>query len=362
MLSGKHFTGGRHRFTARGLIASLALSSALTTAAPSRAQTDEDRAGARALATQGAQAFSEQRWADAIDLFSRAESLVHAPPHLLYLARACVQAGQLVRAREAYMRIVREPIAPNAPAAFQQAQVAAKQELPALEPRIAYLTIQVKEAPASVSVTLDGKPIPPALVGVARPADPGEHKVQATAEGAASEVASVVLKEGARETVILELQAGLAPATPAETTPADSAAESRAAIDAQATPADAGTSSNGMRYASYAALGVGVVGLGLGTVFALKSASARSDADELCPDANRCPVRYRSEVEGLDDDAASAQKLAIVGFAVGGVGIAAGVTLFLLSGKKQDATPATASAVRVNPWIGYRSAGVTGTF
>ncbi|HEY6561502.1 MAG TPA: hypothetical protein VI072_29715, partial [Polyangiaceae bacterium] len=262
MLSGKHFSGGRHRATARGLIAVLALSGALTTAGASYAQTDEDRAGARALATQGAQAFQEQRWADAIDLFSRAESLVHAPPHLLYLARACVQAGQLVRAREAYMRIVREPIAPNAPTAFQQAQAAAKLELPALEPRIAHLTIQVKDAPANVSVTVDGKAIPPALVGVARPADPGEHKVQATSEGAASEVATVVLNEGARETVTLELEAGLAPATPAETTPADTAAESRAAIDSQATPADAGTSNKGLRYASYGAFGVGLVGLG----------------------------------------------------------------------------------------------------
>jgi hypothetical protein len=65
-------------------------------------------------------------------------------------------------------------------------------------------------------------------------------------------------------------------------------------------------------------------------------------------------------VQALDDDAASAKKLAIVGFAVGGVGIAAGVTLFLLSNKKQE--PAPSSALRVSPWVGYRSAGVTGTF
>jgi hypothetical protein len=57
-------------------------------AAPTWAQNDEDRAGARTMATEGAKAFAAQRWSEAIDLFTRAEALVHAPSHLLFLARA----------------------------------------------------------------------------------------------------------------------------------------------------------------------------------------------------------------------------------------------------------------------------------
>lgn len=333
---------------------------AIVLAAPlARAQSDEDRAGARSLAVEGAQAYQAQRWADAIDLFSRAESLVHAPPHLLYIARASVQAGQLVRARETYMRIVRESIAPNAPAAFRDAQEAAKSELPALEPRIPTLTIKVKGTGTNLAVSVDGKPVPPALIGAARPTDPGEHKLQASADGMASEVVTVSLKESAHETAVLELIPGkTAPAPVAEAPPEKGAAPSNE-MPAPSEPEETKTSS--MRWASYGALGVGVVGLGVGTLFALKSKSSRSDADDLCPDPDRCPVRYRSKVESLDDDARSAKTLAIVGFAAGGVGLAAGVTLFLLSGNKQEQAPA-AQGLHVTPWIGFRSAGVSGAF
>jgi len=46
------------------------------------AQSDEQRAAARSLATEGAGAFNDGRYQEAVELFSKAESLVHAPPHL----------------------------------------------------------------------------------------------------------------------------------------------------------------------------------------------------------------------------------------------------------------------------------------
>ena len=68
---------------------------------PAFAASDEEKAGARAAATQGQAAYEKKNWAEALDLFTRAESLVHSPVHLLYKARALVQLGQLVKAREA---------------------------------------------------------------------------------------------------------------------------------------------------------------------------------------------------------------------------------------------------------------------
>ena len=94
---------------------SRAFSSALGSAAfvlmcaatvPVYAQTDEARAGARSLATEGATAFSDGRFKDAVELFSKAESLVHAPPHLLFIARASTKLGQFVKAREAYEKAI----------------------------------------------------------------------------------------------------------------------------------------------------------------------------------------------------------------------------------------------------------------
>jgi hypothetical protein len=332
-------------------------------------QTDEDRAGARTLATEGAKAFSAQRWSEAVDLFTRAEALVHAPPHLLYLARARAKLGQYVLAREIYERIVRENIAPTAPPAFLDAQNAAKAELPSLEPRIAMLTVRITGVdPKTVSVMVDGQKLPSVFVGAPKPVDPGDHKVQAIGEGVASELITLHVKEGARENVSLAvtpqkgamLPTTTAPVpTPATTAPASPTRVEMRGSDIAPLPAEGG--SNGMRIASYAALGVGVVGLGVGTVFGLQSMGKRSDADDLCPDVNRCPISNKDKVETLDNDARSAQTLATVGFIAGGVGVAAGVTLFILSSKKQDQS-ALDRGPTIHPWFGLGSAGVTGTF
>src|SRR4051812_34721422 len=94
-----------------------------------RAASEEDTLGARAAATQGATAFDQKRWADAIDLFGRAESLVHSPVHLLFKARALVQLGQLVKAHETYVAITREPAPATPSPALTNAQEAARTEL-----------------------------------------------------------------------------------------------------------------------------------------------------------------------------------------------------------------------------------------
>src|SRR6185503_12180093 len=92
-----------------------ALLGVLAVAPDAFAQTDQQRADARAAATDGAVAFQASRWAEALDLFQRAESLVHAPPHVLYIARSQVKLGHLVEAREAYRKLTSETLAPTAP-------------------------------------------------------------------------------------------------------------------------------------------------------------------------------------------------------------------------------------------------------
>lgn len=55
---------------------------------------------------------------------------------------------------------------------------------------------------------------------------------------------------------------------------------------------------------------------------------------------------------------AQPDELAFTSFVVGGIGAATGITLLVLSGK-HSSTEATA---QVEPWIGYQSAGLSGTF
>lgn len=350
--------------SSRRFFASALLGASLVAlSAPALAQTDEQRAGARSLATEGALAFNEGRFKDAIDLFSKAESLVHAPPHLLFMARAYAKLGQLVKAREAYMKVVKEQLSPSSPQAFRDAQVTAEEERKLVEPKIGRLVIKVEGADTAkdLSVSVDGQPISAVLLGVPQPMDPGTHTVTASATGFKAQPASVTLKEAERGAVTVKMEVDAsAPPPPAAPIAAPAAQGTSFTTDPGAPPSDAGPSGgrNGLRIGSYVGFGVGVVGVALGTVFVLKSSSKRKEADEA---AAGCPCDDRSElaqkISGLDDDARSAQTLGIVGFVVGGVGIATGVTLFVLSSKKE---PSKSAYVR--PFVGLGSVGVQGAF
>lgn len=328
---------------------------------PAVAATDDEKAGARAAATQGQAAYDNKHWAEALDLFTRAESLVHSPVHLLYKARALVQLGQLVKARETYLSLTREESTSSSPAVLKAREDAAK-EVAQLEPRLANLTVKVDGAGAAeASVTMDGVKVPSALIGVARPADPGQHTLQASGNGVASDPQTVSLKEGGGATVTLLLKpaAGAAPVPPPNAAPPPAAPAPAAAAVAATPPAESGKG-NGLRTASYVSFGVGAVGVVLGTVFALKAKSKYSDGNALCNDQDPCNLSQsdadRREQLGKDGD--SAKTMSIIGFVAGGVGVAAGTTLFILSGKKES-EPAHAG---VHPWIGLGSAGLSGRF
>jgi tetratricopeptide (TPR) repeat protein len=328
-------------------------------------QTDEQRAGARSLATEGAAAFNDARYKEAVDLFTKAESLMHAPPHLLYLARAHSKLGQFVKAREAYLRVTKEQLAPNAPQAFREAQTTAQKELNAINPKIGSLEIKVEgaEAAKDLAIKIDGSPIAAVLVGVPQPVDPGEHRVEASATGFRAQPQTVRLGDGEKASTVLKLEVDPNAAPAAAGPHAAPAAAAPGAAPVRDTSVSMDTTSsggNGMRIGSYVAFGVGAVGLGLGTVFLLKAGSKRSDADALCnlPDG-ACPVSKKAEVEALDDEAKSAATISVVGFAAGGVGIAAGVVMLLMSGKSESSAAARPA---VYPWVAGNSAGLAGRF
>jgi hypothetical protein len=331
------------------------------------AQTDEQRAGARTLATEGAAAFNDGRYKDAVDLFTKAESLMHAPPHLLYVARAHSKLGQLVKARETYLRITKEQLPPNSPPAFKDAQSTAQKELNAISPKIGSLEIKVEGADAvkDLSVKIDGNPIPSVLIGVPQAIDPGEHRIDASATGFRAQPQTVRLAEGDKASTVLRLEPdpSAAPAAvPGAPGPGGQpgAPPAGGPIQDTSTSMDTTSSGNGMRIGAYAAFGVGAVGLGLGTVFLLSATGKRSDADAICNLADgRCPGPRRAEVESLDADAKSASTLSIVGYGVGGVGIAAGAVMLIMSSKSESSSAARPA---VYPWVGANSAGLAGRF
>jgi hypothetical protein len=129
-----------------------------------------------------------------------------------------------------------------------------------------------------------------------------------------------------------------------------------------------------MRIGSYVGFGVGAVGIVLGTVFVMKSSSKRKSANEATHDLElvgsttggpcsvaggtcRGDVPQARKVTDLDDQARSAKTVGIVGYVVGGLGVATGVTLFVLSSKKEESKSAF-----VAPYVGLGAMGVRGAF
>ncbi len=336
------------------LIATMVALACIAPAAHAAEPTAEEKAGARAAATEANAAYDAKRFEEALDKFTRAESLVHAPTHLLMIARTQVAMGQLVRGRETYNALVRETLAPNAPPVFKDAQAEAKRELEALEPRIPTMVVKLSDPAAQgVTVTMDGVAIPPALVGISRPVDPGKHVFTARGDGVSSEETSVEVKEAERGEVVLQLKsdpnAKAAPVTPPP--------------GGEGPPSEGG-SSDTLMYMGWGGVGLGVVGVGLGAVFLGLGGSARSDADaayESCTESDPCPAGSdrAQEVADLDDDANSMQTISLISFIAGGAFAAAGVTMLVMSSGGDEPSDA---AMTVTPWIGVGSAGARGTF
>jgi hypothetical protein len=113
------------------------------------------------------------------------------------------------------------------------------------------------------------------------------------------------------------------------------------------------------RTLAFVAGGVGLVGVGAGVLFAVMRSSKVKESEDLCTGpSGACPESQRAKIDELDNSAKTNGTLSVVGFAVGGIGLATGAALLVMS------SPSTSSAAspRVRPWLGLGSAGVAGTF
>jgi hypothetical protein len=328
--------------------------------APTR-QSDEERATARAAATEGVQLLEQGRYAEALDRLRRAEALVHAPTHLLYIARTEAKLGLLVEASETYVRIVREALPSDAPKAFVDAQATAAQEGKELDGRIPTLLIRLDGPEAGdATVTMDGTPLPPPMIGLAFPVNPGAHVLRAVAKSGASAEAHIKLVPGAHETAQLPLRARVAASAISLHA---SATDPTPAVEGPPPTPEAVESRGPMRGSElgralgFAAVGLGGAGLAVGTVFVVINRSKRTDANDLCP-GNVCPVASKAQIQSLDQQADNAGAAAWLGYGIGGAALATGFVLLIASGG--DKNKGTSS--RLYPWIGTGSGGVAGEF
>lgn len=170
---------------------------------------DADRAAARELYNRGVELQQKGQYADALDKFQRAQAVVSAPTNLLRIAQCQAGLGKLVAAAETYRLIQRTELAPNAPQPFVDAKKQAANELGALEPRIPMLTLNVQglpKNPENLSVQIGAEPMNAALIGVARPVNPGEQTIAVTAKGCTRAEEKVVLAERSQRAVTVTVR------------------------------------------------------------------------------------------------------------------------------------------------------------
>jgi hypothetical protein len=331
----------------RVIVAAAIFAAAFSTHAHAQEIDDATRSAARQLATEGSAAYQADNFEAAYDNFNRAYQLVHAPTVGIWAARSLAKLNRLVEASERYLEIERAPLAEGAPPEHQKAKDDAAAERKELMARIPNVKVLIQSAdPADVFVTLNGKVLQSALIGVNNPVDPGKLTIKGVRGEQVVEATIEIAERQARD-VKLQFKAADAPAAaPAATEPPPPAAAPVAV--------DTGTKGGGSKTLAFVAMGVGGAGLIVGGAFGLMAMGDKSDLDSACTDDNRCPSSSEDAIDSYD----TKRTISTIGFIGGAVLVGAGVVLYLTA----DSGDSRPQQARVGAFFDGRQAGVVGRF
>lgn len=281
------------------------------------------------------------KFADALVAFRESNKVLPSPNTRLYIARCLAGSGDLVAAYLEFEGVIADAKARNDPK-YDGAIAAANTERDEITTKLALVTVTVSNAGPNTRVAVGGKDIPQDQWGKPMPYAPGSLDVSVTTPPAPSKTQVLDLKAGEKRPVALDAA------------PPGGPGPSASATSTSSTPS---SSRAGLRPISYAALGVGVAGMAVFGVAGVLANLNYSELDEKCGKGviRACPSNLNGKIEEGKTEALAAN----IGVIVGGVGLAAGVTLFILSytgGPKKDDAP------KAEPVVGPGYLGVRGTF
>jgi hypothetical protein len=325
-----------------------------------------DIAAARELAIEGLKLADAGQCAQAIDRLSRAEKLHHAPIVLGRLGECEIAEGKIVDGTEDLRRLLREPLPSNPSAALEKARERAQAALDGAKPKIAFLSISVREPANDVTVTVDGQLVPAALLDRGRPTDPGEHTVEASAPGFIKVTRQATLGAGERQELYFKLVADPKAAVLAkDVTPLDASPAMRAqplrrtsiARGATEKSLDTKASVESPSYApSYVLWSLGAASSAVGGVFGYLAIRGKSELDKQCVD-NRCPATSATDFDSAKRDAL----ISTILLGSGGAALAIGTVAYLLTGSSTEKPP-TNVGITARPVIGLGQVGFRGSF
>jgi hypothetical protein len=167
-----------------------------------------------------------------------------------------------------------------------------------------------------------------------RPTQPGEHVVEVSAQGYKTATARVSLPEGGNDSIALTLEVDPNAAKPEPVTTAPSMNANASMPPATHPEVSTEPTSRPNRVPAYAALGVGVVGIGVGSIFGLMAIGKKGSVQDAC-DGAKCPSSVQDDI----DAGKTFGVVSTVGFIVGAVGLVAGTYLYLTNTPKTGWDP-----------------------
>ncbi len=346
----------------RGGLALLFLVASAGVCSPAYAQgkagTPKDQA--RDLFRDGAALVEDGKPADGLPKLLEAESLFHAPTHVLYIARAQASLNKLIDAQASYKKLAEEKLGPNASQGFKDAQATAKKELPELERRIP--KVQVKPEPADseeLVIVMNGATLEPGRIGAAFAVDPGQYTFEGKAKGL--EAQKVIVDAAERTTTEVRMllrPIGSAPAEGGDTRNVIVRGEDGSVQDASG-------GWGAVRIASLPMMGVGGAGMVAGGVLLVLHFVKSGEADDLAACAPACTPAQVADIGSLDSEAAGFGTGGIIALSAGAAFLAGGVVMYLVGGSSAGDGPAGAaetSSFHVAPVVGPGFVGAAGTF
>lgn len=323
----------RSRLFSLGFGIALSLSSAAVAHAQTQ-PTAQDQAAAEGLFSDAKKLMAAGAFAEACPKLEESQRLDPAPGTQFKLGECYEQTGKTASAWALFLDVAAAAKSANMP----DREKIARDRAAALEPKLSRLVIVVTSPANGLVVTRDGVTVGSAQWGSGVAVDPGKHPVTATAPGKQSWKTTIdVSGEGATVTVPPLLDA------PAERPHSDAAP-----------PAETSKGLGTQRTFALVAAGVGVVGVGVGSVFGLKDASKLDDAKSLCT-GNACnPAGV-----ALRHDAVSAGNVSTIAFSVGLVALAGAAVLWFTAPNDSSTPPRTGF---VAPKLGLTGSGLGGSF
>jgi hypothetical protein len=344
-----------------GAVGALALSSALALSVaffPSEALGQErDAAAAQALFDQARELSSHGKYVEACPKFQESNRLDPGIGTQFHLADCYEQSGRVASAWAAFLEVASQA---RATAQIDREKAATKRA-ERLQARLPRLVVNVPEGSKSpgLEIRRNGMLVGSAQWGTPVAVDPGEVELTASAPGRQTLRQTLRLEEG--KTASYNLPA-LAPdqggaAAPVEAPPAATPAQPvtprtspSPAAPSTPPPNDQAAAKSGNAPWILTLAGIGVVGLGLGTTYAVlakgKYDDSLNDCDADAP--NLCGARGLE----LRNDARTKGDIATVSLIVGGAALAGAGIVWLASGSSNEKHAASPTRLRAAPALG----------